>query len=165
MLLCIRYYQPSSHFSTFDGLYLYLWNILAISHTHVFYYSGNISDMNDHKLKKGSYYYVLANAEITSYKNWIIVCFQLYLIDWLIGYYYYCGLQYVFNFIADLRFASNVVLFYCHHVFHEDCLPAHNTVSKVYQCQNCGPTEMAYLLVILVMVFGISPTVAMGGLL
>ncbi|XP_048755315.1 vacuolar protein sorting-associated protein 41 homolog isoform X2 [Ostrea edulis] len=28
--------------------------------------------------------------------------------------------------VTDLRYASNVVLFYCRHAFHEDCLPTHS---------------------------------------
>ncbi|ELU13950.1 hypothetical protein CAPTEDRAFT_174173 [Capitella teleta] len=31
--------------------------------------------------------------------------------------------------IRDLQYASNVTVFFCHHAFHEDCLPAHNMES------------------------------------
>jgi len=31
---------------------------------------------------------------------------------------------------ADLKFASSVVVFFCRHTFHEDCLPAHAPASS-----------------------------------
>lgn len=30
--------------------------------------------------------------------------------------------------VVDLKYASNVVLFYCKHAYHEDCLPTHAQV-------------------------------------
>ncbi|XP_069111688.1 vacuolar protein sorting-associated protein 41 homolog [Argopecten irradians] len=39
--------------------------------------------------------------------------------------------------VSDLRYASNAVIFFCRHVFHEDCLPAHSMES----CPICSSTQ------------------------
>jgi len=36
---------------------------------------------------------------------------------------------------ADLKFASPVVVFFCRHTFHEDCLPAHAPASSNLACK------------------------------
>ena len=45
--------------------------------------------------------------------------------------YRYCVfvLQILCVYVTDVQFSSNVIVFFCHHTFHEDCLPAHNMVS------------------------------------
>ena len=50
--------------------------------------------------------------------------------------------------IADLRFSSNAIVFYCKHAFHEDCLPAHNMVRTSYikVCQILVPEWELVLL-------------------
>jgi len=52
--------------------------------------------------------------------EWIVVMSELL---WLVA--------------VDLKFASPVVLFFCRHTFHQDCLPAHVAVSSdlAFRCQ------------------------------
>nr|XP_022306822.1 vacuolar protein sorting-associated protein 41 homolog isoform X4 [Crassostrea virginica] len=46
--------------------------------------------------------------------------------------------------VTDLKFASNVVLFYCRHAFHEDCLPTHGLERcTICSTQRRGPGSKA----------------------
>ncbi|ESO87990.1 hypothetical protein LOTGIDRAFT_126722, partial [Lottia gigantea] len=48
--------------------------------------------------------------------------------------------------INDLRYASNLAVFYCHHAFHEDCLPPNITNCNICHSQKRGPGSKEHFI-------------------
>ncbi|KAK6166083.1 hypothetical protein SNE40_022857 [Patella caerulea] len=48
--------------------------------------------------------------------------------------------------VNDLRYASNLVVFYCHHAFHEDCLPPTVTNCTICSTQKRGPGSKEHFM-------------------